>query len=82
MNFTSSWMSIRYLNPTYTSLVRGGYFGDKGSGIFGKYSSDPYEGEKCASIAKNMDASISSKDNDYTVYFSPFVQDTTKALYK
>ena len=65
MNFTSSWMSKRYLNPTYTSLFRGGYFGDKGSGIFGKYSSDPYEGEKCASIAKNMDASISSKDNDY-----------------
>ena len=58
-------MSKRYLNPTYTSLFRGGYFGDKGSGIFGKYSSDPYEGEKCASIAKNMDASISSKDNDY-----------------
>lgn len=65
MNFTSSWMSKRYLNPTYTSLFRGGYFGDKGSGIFGKYSSDPYEGEKCASIAKNMDASISSKDKDY-----------------
>ena len=41
MNFTSSWMSKRYLNPTYTSLFRGGYFGDKGSGIFGKYSSDP-----------------------------------------
>ena len=28
MNFTSSWMSKRYLNPTYTSLFRGGYFGD------------------------------------------------------
>ena len=44
---------------------RGGYFGDKGSGIFGKYSSDPYEGEKCASIAENMDASISGKDKNY-----------------
>ena len=63
MNFTSSWMSKRYLNPTYSSLFRGGYFGDKSSGIFVKYSSDPYEGEKCASIARAMDTS--SKDKDY-----------------
>ena len=68
MNFTSSWMSKRYLNATYSSLFRGGYFGDKASGIFGKYSSDPYEGEKCASIAENMDAGISSKDKgNYTI---------------
>ena len=64
-DFTSNWMSKRYLNATYTSLFRGGYFGDKGSGIFGKYSSDPYEGEKCASIAENMDAGIAGKDKNY-----------------
>ena len=64
-NFVSSWMSKRYLNPKYTSLFRGGYFGDKGSGLFGQYSSDPYEGEKCASIAANMDAGISNKDSNY-----------------
>ena len=64
-DFASNWMSKKYLNGTYTSLFRGGYFGDKGSGIFGKYSSDPYEGEKCASIAENMDASISGKDKNY-----------------
>ena len=64
-DFASNWMSKKYLNGTYTSLFRGGYFGDKGSGIFGKYSSDPYEGEKCASIAENMDVSISGKDKNY-----------------
>ena len=64
-DFASNWMSKKYLNGAYTSLFRGGYFGDKGSGIFGKYSSDPYEGEKCASIAENMDASISGKDKNY-----------------
>lgn len=64
-NFTSSWMSKRYLNAKYTNLFRGGFYGDKGSGIFGKYSSDPYEGEKCASIAANMDAGISSLDKNY-----------------
>ena len=64
-DFASNWMSKKYLNGTYTSLFRGGYFGDKGSGIFGKYSSDLYEGEKCASIAENMDASISGKDKNY-----------------
>lgn len=67
-DFTENWMSKRYLNATYTNLFRGGYFGDKGSGIFGKYSSDPYESEKIASIAANMDAEISSKDlNYYTI---------------
>ena len=64
-DFSANWMSLRYLNPNYTSLFRGGYFGDKGSGIFGKYSSDPYEGEKCASIAANMDAGISDADKNY-----------------
>ncbi|MBM6931715.1 glucosaminidase domain-containing protein, partial [[Clostridium] spiroforme] len=64
-DFSANWMSLRYLNPKYTSLFRGGYFGDKGSGIFGKYSSDPYEGEKCASIAANMDAGISNADKNY-----------------
>ena len=29
------------------------------------YSSDPYEGEKCASIAENMDAGIAGKDKNY-----------------
>ncbi len=61
-------MSERYLNAEYTSRYRGGYFGDKGSGIFGQYSSDVYEGEKCASIAANMDSGITSADlNYYTI---------------
>ncbi len=64
-NFTSSWMSKRYLNATYTSRFRGGYFGDKASGIFGQYSSDPYEGEKLAAMAANLDAEISNKDKNY-----------------
>ena len=64
-DFTANWMSKRYLNATYTNRFRGGYFGDKGSGIFGQYSSDPYEGEKCAAIAANMDAGISGADKNY-----------------
>ena len=67
-DFTENWMSERYLNAEYTSRYRGGYFGDKGSGIFGQYSSDVYEGEKCASIAANMDSGITSADlNYYTI---------------
>ena len=65
MNFASSWMSKRYLNATYTSLFNGGYLGDLGSGIFVEYSSDPYEGEKIAAIATNMDSQIASKDKNY-----------------
>ena len=67
-DFTENWMSERYLNAEHTSRYRGGYFGDKGSGIFGQYSSDVYEGEKCASIAANMDGGITSADlNYYTI---------------
>ncbi|MBM6842300.1 glucosaminidase domain-containing protein, partial [[Clostridium] spiroforme] len=77
-DFTANWMSLRYLNPKYTSLFRGGYFGDKGSGIFGKYSSDPYEGEKCASIAANMDAAISSADKNY---YNIGIKDITGTTY-
>ena len=64
-DFSKNWMSKKYLNATYTNLFRGGYLGDKASGIFGKFSSDPYEGEKIASIASNMDSGISSKDTNY-----------------
>lgn len=63
-NFTSSWMSKRYLNATL-STFRGGYTGDKGSGIFYRYSSDPYEGEKVASIAYQIDSSLGGKDKNY-----------------
>ena len=77
-DFSANWMSLRYLNPKYTSLFRGGYFGDKGSGIFGKYSSDPYEGEKCASIAANMDAGISSADKNY---YNIGIKDVTGTTY-
>lgn len=77
-NFTSSWMSKRYLNGTNTSVFRGGYFGDKASGIFGKYSSDPYEGEKCASIAENMDAGILNKDKNY---YTIGIKDVTGTSY-
>ena len=79
-DFTANWMSLRYLNPNYTkdTIFRGGYFGDKGSGIFGKYSSDPYEGEKCASIAANMDAGITSADKNY---YNIGIKDVTGTTY-
>ncbi len=73
-NFTSSWMSKRYLNASYTSRFRGGYFGDKASGIFVEFSSDPYEGEKLASMAANFDAGLTKKDKNY---YSIGIKDST-----
>ena len=63
----SNYMSKGYLNTNYSNF-RGGYLGDKASGIFVKYSSDPYEGEKIGNIAAQIDENYNSKDkNQYTI---------------
>lgn len=58
-------------NTCYTneaSRYRGGYFGDKGSGMNVKYASDPYWGEKAAQYYRNMDAVLGGKDETrYTI---------------
>ena len=56
-------MSQGYLYPGDWRYM-GGYLGDKGSGINVKYASDPYWGEKAASIAMNID----SKGRDMGLY--------------
>lgn len=56
-------MSKGYLFPGDWRYM-GGYLGDKGSGINVKYASDPYWGEKAASIAMNID----SKGRDMGLY--------------
>ncbi len=42
---------------------RGGYFGDKGSGMNIRYASDPYWGEKAAQYYRNMDTVLGGADN-------------------
>lgn len=66
-DFTGAWMSKKYLNPL-SSTYRGGFLGNKGSGINVKYASDPYWGEKAASIARGLDNIGGGSDyNRYTL---------------
>lgn len=54
-NFADGWMSKRYLNPD-NWVYTGGFLGNKASGLNVRYASDPYWGEKAASIAWSLDA--------------------------
>lgn len=58
-------------NTCYTNTdgrYRGGYFGDKGSGMNVKYASDPYWGEKAAQYYRTMDQVLGGSDQSrYTV---------------
>lgn len=65
--FTETYMSKRYLRPSYT-YYHGGYLGNKASGINVSYASDPYWGEKAASAAWTLDRNGGSKDyGRYTI---------------
>lgn len=65
--FAKSYMSEQYLNPG-NWVYSGGYLGNKGSGMNVMYASDPYWGEKNASIAWIIDKACGNKDlNKYTV---------------
>jgi beta-N-acetylglucosaminidase len=54
-DFSENWMSKGYLNPK-DWRYKGGFLGDKASGINVSYASDPYWGEKAANIAWNLDS--------------------------
>ena len=59
--FTETYMSKTYLNPN-DGIYWGGFLGNKGSGINVKYASDPYWGEKAASMVWLLDAAGGNKD--------------------
>ena len=66
-DFACGWMSQSYLDPS-SSTYSGGFLGNKGSGLNVKYASDPYWGEKAASIAYNLDQAAGSQDcGSYTI---------------
>ena len=65
--FANKWMSKEYVNPKNWKYY-GGFLGNKGSGMNVKYASDPYWGEKAASMAWNLDKGNGNKDyNKYTL---------------
>lgn len=65
--FAETYMSKRYLRPSYT-YYHGGYLGNKASGINVSYASDPYWGEKAASAAWTLDRNGGNKDyGRYTI---------------
>jgi len=45
-----------------SNRYRGGYFGDKGSGMNVRYASDPYWGEKAAQYYRSIDELLGGKD--------------------
>ena len=66
-DFAETYMSKRYLNPN-NGNYRGGYLGNKASGINVQYASDPYWGEKAANNAYYLGQKLSSKDEyRYTI---------------
>lgn len=65
--FTESYMSKGYLNPNDWRM-KGGFLGNKGSGINVSYASDPYWGEKAANMAYYLDSLGGRKDEGkYTI---------------
>lgn len=60
-DFTETYMSKQYLNPNDWKSF-GGYLGNKASGINVKYASDPYWGEKAATVAWSLDKSNANRD--------------------
>ena len=65
--FMGNYMSAKYLNPDKWQYF-GGFLGNKASGINVKYASDPYWGEKAASIAWALDGLGGNADNGrYTI---------------
>ncbi len=59
--FADGWMSRKYLNPKGWTY-RGGFLGNKASGVNVKYASDPYWGEKAANIIWLLDQNGGSQD--------------------
>lgn len=65
--FADGWMSRKYLNPDGWTY-KGGFLGNKASGVNVKYASDPYWGEKAANIIWLLDQNGGSRDaHAYTI---------------
>lgn len=65
--FMETWMSKQYMNPKNWKYL-GAFLGNKDSGFNVRYASDPYWGEKAASIAYTLDKLGGSRDmNRYTI---------------
>ena len=65
--FAETYMSKRYLRSGYT-YYKGGFLGNKASGINVHYASDPYWGEKAANVAWSLDNNNGKKDYEkYTI---------------
>lgn len=62
LDFSKNYMSRGYLYSE-DSRYMGGFLGNKGSGINVKYASDPFWGEKAATIAWTLDGLGGSRDN-------------------
>lgn len=66
-DFTETLLSKQYLNPENWKY-RGAFLGNKASGANLNYASDPYWGEKIASIAWSLDENGGCKDElQYTI---------------
>lgn len=66
-DYAETYLSKRYLRAGYT-YYNGGFLGDKASGINVSWCSDPYWGEKVASIAWSLDNGNGKKDQyRYTI---------------
>lgn len=63
------FMSIDYCDPLdYSGRYFGSHLGDKASGVNVKYASDPYWGEKVASVVWNLNDMHGNKDvSKYTI---------------
>ena len=66
-DYAETYLSKRYLRAGY-AYYHGAFLGDKASGINVSYASDPYWGEKAASVAWNLDKTGGYKDKGkYTI---------------
>lgn len=65
--FSETYLSKRYLRAGW-SYYHGGFLGDKASGMNVSYASDPYWGEKIASVSWMLDNGNGQKDRyKYTI---------------
>lgn len=65
--YADGWMSRGYLKPS-DWRYKGGFLGNKASGVNVSYASDPYWGEKAANILWMLDANGGGRDaNAYTI---------------
>lgn len=60
-DYMKGWLSINYLDPL-DYRYSGAAYGDKNGGITMKWASDPYGGEKIASLATTIDLNCGSLD--------------------